>query len=1290
MRVPVVRVYGPLETGEQAVVHVHGAFPFLYVPVPPGPTDPAQFAARLHSDLESVLSETFHRSTRTQGFVHAVTPCRGRDFYGYSPLWTAFAKVELLNPVHIYKCADLLRNGAIGTQLQPYESHIPFLLAFLADYDLYGCDWLVFAAGKDRATPTAFQGRELDIEVGDILPSRESRLRDSPVSITSLAEARSADAAWRSAHGVAPWGGTKLQPQFQTLARDWPWERAAENRERLGERLRQKPPKDEGSMNIESLPTVTNLRRAPSTAAMRAGSSISIGSSTGISSSTGIGSYTSIGSSTVASNSAGSQAGSATSAESHIDSSQEIWSDEDLPSFSEKPHLGAAFCSGEFLQYALVSPSTGDVKRTHGIDHAVPEPFFSDPSDVPTLPFTYGQRTFALKSHEAADLEPLAMTPAYPRLLDPTERLLSFQKRSRKKPQYDADWQPARLEYAVTSPTSSEVARWLESPASQVTSAPTSYQFASLGTRESEEDEMSVCVAEVHVNTRFGKAPKPTEDAVGAVFWRTGAASGVITTNPLVTDPAQSVLVVESEQAIFDELIAMVRFFNPDILTGYEILTGSWGYLQARHSIISGGPLSLYELIGRVAVTPAPWKVEDAPSVLGRHVLNLWNVLRHEVTLNKYTLEYVVYHCLHERTPHFGTDELHRWWQSGERTALTAAVVYFTRRTELVLRLLAHFEVVNRTCEKSRIIGIDFYSSLTRGSQFQVEAVLCRLARKQDFVLVSPSKHQVAQQNALEYIPLVMEPRSQYYTDPVCVLDFRSLYPSIVIAYNLCYSTCLGNVQLWRDRNKVGVKQDFVGPAWGDIGEENIYVAPNGMAYVAPQVRPSLLARMLGEILDTRFMTNATRKAARAGPTASARLDRNLNNRQLALKFIANVTYGYTSASFSGRMPLAELADSIVATGRELLEHSIRLLEAQTQWGVRPQVVYGDTDSLFVRLPGVARDAAFRIGEEMAALVTSSTPEPVLLKLEKVYHPCILLTKKRYVGNSYDAPGSGPLFDAKGVETVRRDGTPIVQQVEKRALQTLFASSDLTKVKRYLQGAWRRMWQGECRPQDFCFSQEVKLGHYRGEASLPGGAVVSLRRMQTEGFEPQYRERVPFLVTAGAPGSRINDRVVSPEEFIGSSLVLDYEYYIQRVIIPPLERLFNLLGANVREWYTHMPRTVRVSPTASARGTLLGFLESDTCQCCLERRRNPPSILCKVCQGNQPRSRYVLLSRHRHHEQVLAAAQTTCNLCSPAPQAPAILGGELEHPCRSIDCAIYFERAGARTAARESAKTIDW
>ena len=69
----------------------------------------------------------------------------------------------------------------------------------------------------------------------------------------------------------------------------------------------------------------------------------------------------------------------------------------------------------------------------------------------------------------------------------------------------------------------------------------------------------------------------------------------------------------------------------------------------------------------------------------------------------------------------------------------------------------------------------------------------------------------------------------------------------------------------------------------------------------------------------------------------------------------------------------------------------------------------------------------------MAKAVTQDNPKPVKLKFEKVYHPCILQTKKRYVGYMYESRDQiKPFYDAKGIETVRRDGIPAVVKVRSR------------------------------------------------------------------------------------------------------------------------------------------------------------------------------------------------------------------------------------------------------------------
>lgn len=92
-------------------------------------------------------------------------------------------------------------------------------------------------------------------------------------------------------------------------------------------------------------------------------------------------------------------------------------------------------------------------------------------------------------------------------------------------------------------------------------------------------------------------------------------------------------------------------------------------------------------------------------------------------------------------------------------------------------------------------------------------------------------------------------------------------------------------------------------------------------------------------------------------------------------------------------------------------------------------------------------EEAFRIGKEIASAITAMNPDPVTLKLEKVYQPCFLLTKKRYVGYSYESPDQeAPTFDAKGIETVRRDTCPAVAKILEKSIRIMFEHQDVTKV----------------------------------------------------------------------------------------------------------------------------------------------------------------------------------------------------------------------------------------------------
>ena len=981
--------------------------------------------------------------------------------------------------------------------------------------------------------------------------------------------------------------------------------------------------------------------------------------------------------------------------------------------------------------------------------------YYSNESDVPDRPREYAGREFRLRGDTVLylpDFDPAvdATTPAAPLEKYKYDETLKKQRRACKLRSWEiGDLPPSRREveewmarhsHVIDGPDMDHDDMPQQAPARSLSQIDGPTQKRRHGFKYSQRQKstsvqheaqyMSLMSLEVHVNTRADFVPNPEHDEIACVFWciqsedeelecngfNDGTHVGILALNgqnDLVRNISRHVHVrVEaecSELDLINRMVDIVRMYDPDVLTGYEVHDGSWGYLIERarckydYNLCDEFSRMKAQSHGRFGRDNDRWGFNHTSTirVTGRHMINIWRAMRGELNLLQYTMENVTFHVLHRRIPHYHYRELTRWYQSPRPRELAKVIDYFLSRVQLDLEILEQNELVPRTSEQARLLGVDFFSVFSRGSQFKVESLMFRIAKPENFILVSPSRKQVGGQNALECLPLVMEPQSDFYNSPLLVLDFQSLYPSVMIAYNYCYSTFLGRVVHWRGRNKMGFTEYRRQERLLELLQEHINIAPNGIMYVKPEIRKSLLAKMLGEILETRVMVKSGMKVDKDDNT----LQRLLNNRQLALKLIANVTYGYTSASFSGRMPCSEIADSIVQTARETLEKAIALIHSVKRWGA--EVVYGDTDSLFVYLKGRSKDDAFDVGTEIAKAITDINPRPVKLKFEKVYFPCVLLAKKRYVGFKYESRDQKePEFDAKGIETVRRDGTPAEQKMEEKALKIFFRTADLSQVKAYFQRQCARIMQGSVSIQDFCFAREVKLGTYRDKGPPPPGALISTRRMlQDPRAEPQYGERVPYVVVTGAPGARLIDRCVAPETLLQSEHIeLDSEYYISKNLVPPLERIFNLVGANVRCWYDEMPKVQRVRASTAAisyparanansvatatatsnanpKRTLESYMKSSLCLLC-RAKLDSDLPLCNDCLNHAESSSLALRARLSQAEKKLITVEDVCRSCAALPWADEV-------KCDSKDCPVFYTRTKMKAGLNATRVVVD-
>ncbi|KAK9291641.1 hypothetical protein L1049_019590 [Liquidambar formosana] len=152
--VPVVRIYGSTPSGQKTCLHVHRALPYLYVPC-------ADILLQPHQEGDAythVISLAIEKALKLKGnagskrqHVHGCSLVRARKFYGYYSSEELFVKINLYYPQDVSRAANLLLGGAVlDKSLQPHESHIPFLLQFLVDYNLYGMGHIHLSRMKFR------------------------------------------------------------------------------------------------------------------------------------------------------------------------------------------------------------------------------------------------------------------------------------------------------------------------------------------------------------------------------------------------------------------------------------------------------------------------------------------------------------------------------------------------------------------------------------------------------------------------------------------------------------------------------------------------------------------------------------------------------------------------------------------------------------------------------------------------------------------------------------------------------------------------------------------------------------------------------------------------------------------------------------------------------------------------------------------------------------------------------------------------------------------------------------
>lgn len=351
--------------------------------------------------------------------------------------------------------------------------------------------------------------------------------------------------------------------------------------------------------------------------------------------------------------------------------------------------------------------------------------------------------------------------------------------------------------------------------------------------------------------------------------------------------------------------------------------------------------------------------------------------------------------------------------QNGNEDTRRRLAVYCLKDAYLPQRLIDKLMLLINSIEMARVTGVRLLDLTQRGQQIKVLTQLYRKSRTVNLVIpVKPQNEKGgdAGNNVNFEGATVIEPIKGYYDVPIATLDFASLYPSIMMAHNLCYSTLVR-------------REDM-----STLDPSKVRRSPTGDCFVTSDAKKGLLPEILEELLSARKRAKAEMKKE-SDPLRYAVLD----GRQLALKISANSVYGFTGAVV-GQLPCIAISSTVTAYGREMIEQTKAEVEktytTANGYEHNAQVIYGDTDSVMIKFGTSDLAEAMRLGEEAAGKVTNVFIKPIKLEFEKVHAVtrCAFPVVRSLMGKHVPHPRTRPLSPAAVLPPVPADEQEAVRR----------------------------------------------------------------------------------------------------------------------------------------------------------------------------------------------------------------------------------------------------------------------
>ncbi len=572
------------------------------------------------------------------------------------------------------------------------------------------------------------------------------------------------------------------------------------------------------------------------------------------------------------------------------------------------------------------------------------------------------------------------------------------------------------------------------------------------------------------------------------------------------------------DRDLLKEFVNYVLAYDPDIVVGYNSNRFDLPYLVER-----AGKLGLALDIGRVrGGVPRP-SVHGHYSIPGRLHVDVYNFAEEVPEIKIKSLDIVADYLgvmkRSERTLIPG-HEIYKYWDDRSRRPLLLSY----SRDDVVSTLRLSEKFIPFAMQLASLTGLPLDQVGAASVGYRLEWYLMRSAVKMGELIPNREER--------EYEPfrgaIVLEPEKGVHSN-IAVLDFTSMYPNIMIKYNIGPDTYVE----------------------GECGEG--YRIP-GTEHCFRREPPGFYKSVLETLIRLR---KAAREEMKKYPRDSPEY-LILDERQRALKILANASYGYMGW-VGARWYFRPGAEAVTALGRDIIRKAIDLAKS-----LGLEVVYGDTDSLFVsNKPEVEKF----VEEVMRTLELE-------IKVDKVYKRVFFTeAKKRYVGLLEDGK-----IDVVGFEAVRGDWSEIAKEVQESVARIVLETGDVRKAIDYVRSVVAELRQLAVPLEKLVIWKTLAKSLDEYEVSAPH--VAAAKKMMSAGFRVEKGDKIGYVIVKGQ--GPVSSRVLP--YFMVKPGAVDVDYYVRHQVIPAAMRILEYFGVTEKQLET-LSRVGRTLFDFGQRGT---------------------------------------------------------------------------------------------------------